>query len=552
MLMSNSRRPTQPPSGCLLLILVSTALVTFQPVAAAAAGATPAVGRGTLVQVQVVTRHGARTPLSKQAKSLLEGGATLTSIGELDMYNLGSWLRNRYATVLDMEQYYSGDVHLQSSDFDRSIVSASSLALGLFPRQARDPIRSRGPSLLNSHITPANIPVHTVKRTNDIDIRSYSNCPILHDRLEELYSSIEFKSLQAENVDLLTKLAKRLSFSSIREGPIVPLRQLWNVYDAINVAKTECQLNETAASCIALPDPGVRDFLSEEEWQQTIKLAHKAEHMKFGRNTTKSLIGGNLLRTIASRMQSKPIGNKGSDRRQRRERLLSGNVDVDKFVLYSGHYPTILGLFASLDLFSINMDTAIADKMLNKESIPNYAAALIFELWENPNGDYEVVASYKDGEQQAGEPSPISLPCEGSAVVPGGSTRTPCSLSDFTGAIHSFAGDAYDTKSWCSACQNEISDVCASLAVASKQEECTQTISSTATITGVVSAFVGICLGAIMTSCCIVRAQRRGRYRAGGRREVAMGMRHGTKRADEMDRLSSESDNDEENLNDRI
>ena len=44
---------------------------------------TPAVGRGTLVQVQVVVRHGARTPLTKQAKALLEGGSTLTAIGEL-------------------------------------------------------------------------------------------------------------------------------------------------------------------------------------------------------------------------------------------------------------------------------------------------------------------------------------------------------------------------------------------------------------------------------------------------------------------------------------
>ena len=515
----------------------------------ACASATPAVGRGTLVQVQVVARHGARTPLTKQAKALLEGGATLTSIGELEHYRLGAWLRHRYATVLGIERYDSGVVHLQSSDFDRTLASASSLALGLFPRQARDPIVGQGDSLLPDKVSPANVPVHSVKRTNDIDIRAYSNCPLIHDRLEGLYESDSFKTLQASHEALLTKLAKHVSFTAFREGTIIPLRELWNVYDLINVAKTECAANVTAPACQALPDPEIRNFLSDAEWEQTVVLAHAAEHLKFGRNNTQALVGGNLLRTVLARMGAKPEGDINNDRR--RSLTSSTADDLDKFVLYSGHYPTVLGIFASLDLLSMNPSAAVA-----KESIPNYASAFIFELWKTEKGSFEVVASFKDGDSQTGEPDPIALPCEGSTPVAGGTTNTPCSLESFADAVHSFAGEAYDEKSWCRICNNTISDVCAKHQIVLAEQECAQNTVNTAAVVGVVSVFVGFCVGGLLASWCIRRAHVRSQYRASGgsrsngRREVAMGMRHGSKRADAMERLSSD-DSDEE-LDSRI
>lgn len=548
-----------------VLLVVFFLLVAF-PLAKSTV-VTPAVGRGTLVQVQVVVRHGARTPLTKQAKALLEGGSTLTAIGELEQYRLGRWLRDRYATVLDIEQYDSGTVHLQSSDFDRTLASASSLARGLFPHPARDPIRGQGASLLPSGVSPANVPVHSIKRSNDIDIRGYSNCPLIQERLEALYTSDDFKAMQLDNIALLTKLAKRVSFSAFREGMIVPLRELWNVYDSINVAKTECAANVTAPACQGLPDPSVRDFLSAEEWDQTVALAHAAEHLKFGRNTTQALVGGNLLRTVAMRMGSTPRGDTNNDRRlslqvprepQSKSRSLSSlpRDDLDKFVLYSGHYPTILGIFASLDLLTMNPTAAVA-----RESIPNYASAFIFELWKTAKGNYEVVAAFKDGAAQTGEPSPIALPCEGSTAISGGMTSIPCSLESFAEAIHSFAGEAYDSQSWCKICNNTESDVCTAHELVLQAEQCVRTTTSTAAITGVISMFVGAGIGALLASWCITRARQRSQYQpgAGGsdnrravsRREVAMGMRHGSKRADAMERLSDEEDSDED-LDSRI
>ena len=180
-----------------LTVLLSTA-------SAANAAVTPATGanRGTtLVQAQVITRHGARTPLTKTAATLFEGGAVLTPIGQLQQYNLGAWLRETYREALHLETYDSKNIHLQSSDFDRTVVSASSLALGLFPSTSRVGQNNiNGLSLLPVDVTPANIPVHTTERMNDRDIRAYTLCPTLQDRRADLYKQEKFLDLYLRNV----------------------------------------------------------------------------------------------------------------------------------------------------------------------------------------------------------------------------------------------------------------------------------------------------------------------------------------------------------------
>ena len=199
-----------------------------------------------------------------------------------------------------------------------------------------------------------------------------------------------------------------------------------------------------------------------------------------------------------------------------------------------------------------------------KESIPNYASAFIFELWKTAKGDYEVVAAFKDGSGQTGEPSPIALPCEGSTAISGGTTSIPCSLESFAGAIRSFAGEAYDTKAWCRICNNTVSDVCAAHQLVLQAEQCIRTTTNTAAVTGVISVFVGGGIGALLAAWCIIRAHRRNQYQPGAgsdnggnrrgasRREVAMGRRHGSKRADAMERLSDEEDSSDEDLDARI
>ena len=94
-----------------------------------------------LLQVQVVTRHGARTKLAKQAAKLTEGGAQLTDAGRHEMFALGRWLRARYLqpTVpadairgMTGGAYDPAAVRLVSSDYDRTLRSAALLGAGMF------------------------------------------------------------------------------------------------------------------------------------------------------------------------------------------------------------------------------------------------------------------------------------------------------------------------------------------------------------------------------------------------------------------------------------
>ena len=188
------------------LLSIATVLTT------ANAAVTPASGRGTLVQAQVIARHGARTPLTKTAASLFEGGAVLTPIGQLQQYELGVWLGKKYRRDLNLETYNSQKIHLQSSDFDRTVVSASSLALGMFPETSRAGHNVNGLSLLPSGVTPANVPVHTKARINDLDIRAYTLCPTLQTRRAELYKQEEFLDLEMDNLELLTYLGGNINF----------------------------------------------------------------------------------------------------------------------------------------------------------------------------------------------------------------------------------------------------------------------------------------------------------------------------------------------------
>jgi len=157
-----------------------------------------------LKQVQVITRHGARTPLTKTAASLAEGYSSLTPQGEQQMYLLGQWLHTRYTGQGVVDEYSNTFSEVHSSSYDRTLVSASSLALGLYSLAARDPNTQ---SLLGASVVPANVPVYAVDQANDITIRAYDKCDVFNARLDALYSSAAWTGYAAAHSALLAKLA---------------------------------------------------------------------------------------------------------------------------------------------------------------------------------------------------------------------------------------------------------------------------------------------------------------------------------------------------------
>lgn len=374
----------------------------------------------TLKQVHVITRHGSRHPLTKDAQTLEEETSeksALTPLGQQQHYQLGVWLRERYENELGnvLSEYSPSQVYMESSAFERTLVSAQSLALGLFPAT------TRGLQLIPD--TPPTIPVYTHARHNDINIRAYDKCPAFLDNLEQLYNSKTFDVMEVDAMPLLRRLARIPAFEPYtqnKDGAYVPLQNLWNVYDAIHVAKTECtNPNSPSKVCQTLPDPSLATSISEEDWMEIQEVAHAVELLKYGPNVAKNMLGGTLWSTILER--------------------INNGLDENRFYLTSAHYPTLLGLFAALGVPFQSLDKVI----------PEYASALILEVYQaEQSGEASVKMFYKSGMAVSASAIQLSETCR---------TDLGCSLPTFANQME----DKIMTNDyWCLACHNTDADVC--------------------------------------------------------------------------------------------
>jgi hypothetical protein len=412
-----------------------------------------------LKQIHVLTRHGARTELAKDADSLAEeGGEALTPLGQQQLYKMGEWLRQHYINYnndgdrLSLE-YYNPALHrLQSSNFERTLSSANALALGLFPNPERatasvimDSDSNSTPPLLPTFlpngVAPA-IPVYSIKDENDIYLRAYHHCPQFHDNLQWLYEIDEWKNGEKMNESLLRKLAN--IFPEYAVDGKIPMKDLWNVYDPIHVAVTECVApadgeNDNSVACDALvPLPSLATVLSNTDFAALERLAHEVEFLKFGRQETAgNLLGSNLLWQILERVAEHQRGT---------------------FFLYSAHVPTLLGFLTTLQA-SQDFVKATGEKFID------YGGALILELYEDINDDKVgnglfIKLKYKSLEKDR----PVAIPLkEGSDAVECGGTDDSgedrlCGLSKFS--VWATANTLVGAENWCNACGNEYADVC--------------------------------------------------------------------------------------------
>jgi len=430
-----------------------------------------------LRQLHVITRHGSRMPLTKDSDNLAElpEGPPLTATGEKELYDLGLWIRNRYAGATPglFRSYNHRNVHLESSALDRTIVSANALALGLFGDAARDPYNE---NLLST--TRPNIPVYMKDLSNDVDIRAYEKCDTFHDRLLDLYeNNNEWNAMEETYGTLLRKLANVPQFQQYVVESKIPLEELWNIYDTVMVAKTEC-VNATAPTCLNLPDPTLKDALGEDHWRDLQTLAHKAELLKYSQQTAGTLVGGNLGKKIIDRMivQQNQIGTAG---------------DEAQFFLYSAHYPTLLGVIAALN-----------EEPFDGETIPGYGAALIFELYANTvtGGDHLVQLHYKPADIE----KPITF--KDSCLDPDAAV---CPLHR---EWMKFA-QAYSVEDWCRDCGNKEADVCLQQLASSSSSSCSSS-SSKVNQPALAGTLIGLVIGGLLTLLGNWCSQRRRQRKA--------------------------------------
>ncbi|XP_044763591.1 testicular acid phosphatase homolog [Coccinella septempunctata] len=119
--------------------------------------------KGELLASVVIFREGQRTPLKEFSqdpwKSDWEsiGYGQLSKSGKKQMYELGKWIRERYAEHLP-PVYTKNSIHVQAIDFDEAITSAYMVLAGLYP-----PVDNQTNDVADQQL----IPVHTEKISND-------------------------------------------------------------------------------------------------------------------------------------------------------------------------------------------------------------------------------------------------------------------------------------------------------------------------------------------------------------------------------------------------
>lgn len=419
-----------------------------------------------IVQVQVVHRHGARQHLRKNATNPgQEGGAALIPAGAQQLTYLGNELRKRY--LLDPSnriqdsstEYKSGlDILSLSSDLDRTLSSARAFLNGLYPR---------------SYIIPTSV---YAKAQNDWRLRGYTICPTFTEGVQQFLDSPQFKKKAAEEKQFLETHAKRIDEND------ASLANVFNIYDRYKLKRDG---HGAEAGIQDVPD------ISDADWARLKALADWVEANKYDYNTAGSFVGGGLLNELLQRAADM-VNSRTSPRAHR-------------FIEYSAHYPTILGLLASMNA----KNDAHTVKM---REIPDFAAAIIWEL-HLVNGKYYIqMLWYTGGAQGNFETLGVG--------------RQPCKDASkacpFTNMQRMFAEDTYaNARVFCDRCKTDPAKslICFAGETSNKPEKQNNSSATeggtdrTKWVSGTVGALIGLILGLLIALAYMVIMSRRKRRR---------------------------------------
>jgi Histidine phosphatase superfamily (branch 2) len=361
---------------------------------------------------------------------------SLSTAGEYQMEQLGSWLRMEYENnvkLLDdnvsgptgetsgfVDQYYPLRFRMESSEYDTTILSAQALARGLFPSKVNQ------------------VPVFTQSARNDITISSGDQCPsLLHDiNLLSTKQNMDFNEMEAAYMNLLTALASLPILSAYAkegtQGTYIPLYNVWKVYDIVREAKMTCTEGYESMdleACSKLPFPTAAQLLTETEWNDLKTLVRYAEvQTKYGTDKAAALLASNLLQQMEERIFDDQVSQPHDETTKR-------------VFVSSADYPVIVALLA---LLKIEPDDNVED-----EVIPAYGSAFIIELYQDDLSlEHTVRIKYK----AAGKIRPSALRMGDHCHDTAG-----CTMEGFS--MH-LDNKVLRTKDWCRSCGNDFSDIC--------------------------------------------------------------------------------------------
>lgn len=146
-------------------------------------------------------RHGARTAsadIPTAPHSWSEGRGQLTALGMQQIHQLGLKLNQRYRmdSQLLSINYQANTIYIRSTDYDRTIMSAESLLMGLYPLGTGPALPDSTPAL-PSNFQP--IPIHTIPAAQDSAFLIDMNSSEISDLLNKyVYTRADWKAKSSE------------------------------------------------------------------------------------------------------------------------------------------------------------------------------------------------------------------------------------------------------------------------------------------------------------------------------------------------------------------
>ncbi|XP_046356224.2 prostatic acid phosphatase-like isoform X1 [Haliotis rufescens] len=164
----------------------------------------------TLRFVQILFRHGDRSPTHVyptdpyQEDSWPQGFGQLSKVGMQQMYEVGQFIRTRYVGAGFLTANYTNtEIRVQSTDIDRTLMSAYCVLTGLYPPE--------GSQVWNGTLPWQPIPVHTVPRSEDY---LHLHCPAYEKAYEEMMKSPPVIQIQNEHKDLIDYISQHAGLSA--------------------------------------------------------------------------------------------------------------------------------------------------------------------------------------------------------------------------------------------------------------------------------------------------------------------------------------------------
>lgn len=303
-----------------------------------------------------IVRHGDRTPISASSamKKIWPGDGQLTPLGMRQEFELGVQLRKQYIeqdhflpTIYDMNA-----INVRSSGIPRTMMSAQSLLLGLYPLGTGPLLEGEGDALPQG-FQP--IPIYTVPIDQDSLLVPHYNKQRFTQLLEAyILNTVEWKEKEAEVMPYFSKWSDSIGIS------------IQHLFDLILVSD---RLMIEQQYGIPLPLG-----LSEQEAAQIQEIG-KWAWLQIVNHPKLALAGGyELAQTIEQELNS-----------------AKDSSHPLKYLLYLAHDSTIA---AQLQL----LDQVI-------DEIPPYTSRLNFSLLSQDNKSYEVKVMLND--------KPLWLKCGG-------------------------------------------------------------------------------------------------------------------------------------------